>query len=109
MIPIHPISVKTCRTHYGKPVCVIMQDGTRLIGTLSRVEKGKLILNEEPVMPMQTNHKKTRARKRFASGITKKVREVKTDAFSAPAPAYPFGGGRVVIDTAVIALLFPLS
>lgn len=46
MRPIHPINEEQCRPYYGQPVFIILKDGTELVGTLSRLDKGKLYLNE---------------------------------------------------------------
>ncbi|WJH37180.1 hypothetical protein N6H14_16910 [Paenibacillus sp. CC-CFT747] len=47
MYPIHPVTVESCKPHYGRLVCAVMQDGTQHIGILSRVHGGKLYLNED--------------------------------------------------------------
>jgi small nuclear ribonucleoprotein (snRNP)-like protein len=52
MQPIYPITDKTCRSLYGKPVLIFLNDGSEIYGVLSRIEKNKLILNEKK----QKNH-----------------------------------------------------
>lgn len=110
MKPIHPISVKSCKAYYGKPVCIILKDGAQLVGTLSRLENGKLILNDKPAVRLQTKTPKSGAKKGKPGAKTKKALEAQTTAhLYAPAPVHPFGGGRIVLDSALIALLFPLG
>ncbi|MBP1157081.1 MULTISPECIES: hypothetical protein [unclassified Paenibacillus] len=110
MKPIHPISVKGCKAYYGKPVCVILKDGAQLVGILSRLEKGKLILNDEPAVRLKVKTKKSGAKKGKTGVNTKKALEAQTTAYPyAPSPVQPFGGGRIILDPALIAMLFALS
>ncbi|KZE74771.1 hypothetical protein AV654_29065 [Paenibacillus elgii] len=46
MRPIHPINEEQCRPYFGQPVFIILKNGTELVGTLSRLDKGKLYFNE---------------------------------------------------------------
>lgn len=111
MIPIHPISEAVCKAFYGKPVCVILEDGAQLVGTLSQWEKGKLILNDDSAVKLktQTQTQKSRTRKGKPGTKAKKALEAKTAAFPvAPSPIHPFGGSRMEFEPSRIAMLFAL-
>lgn len=43
---VYPITEETCSALYGRPVLVYLKDGSEVTGLLSRVEKGRLILND---------------------------------------------------------------
>lgn len=70
MYPIYPIHEETCKPHYGRPVLVVLQDGTRHMGILSKLEGGKLILNEAPEAETK-GKKKAKKVKTRASGRKK--------------------------------------
>jgi hypothetical protein len=115
MIPIHPVEEKAVSRYIGMPVCAVLQDGTRHYGILSRIEKGKLILNESPEEAESANLKR-RSRGKAKTTSVRKGAKAKISAFPAvegfPGP-YPYGypnpfGGRIVLDLAAIALLFLL-
>lgn len=46
MQPFQPITEKYCRSLVGKPVLVYLTNGSDIYGIVSRVEKNKLILND---------------------------------------------------------------
>lgn len=46
---VHPIKPEECRSLTGMYVCAVLQDGNRYYGILSRVDSGKLYLNESAV------------------------------------------------------------
>jgi small nuclear ribonucleoprotein (snRNP)-like protein len=46
MQPFHPITEKSCKNLVGKPVLVFLTNGSEIYGIVSRVEKNKLILND---------------------------------------------------------------
>ncbi|ALS23787.1 MULTISPECIES: hypothetical protein [Paenibacillus] len=109
MTPIHPISEKVCKAFYGKPVCVILKNGAQFIGTLSRWEKGKLILNDEPAVKLQSKTKKSRAGKGRTGSKASKAAGVRTAAVPAPLPQVPpFGGSRMEFIPSRIAWLLAL-
>ncbi|MDR6554177.1 hypothetical protein [Paenibacillus qinlingensis] len=47
MQPFHPITEKSCRNLIGKTVLIYLSNGSEIYGIVSRVEKNKLILNDE--------------------------------------------------------------
>lgn len=60
MQPIHPITDKTCRSLYGKPVLIFLNDGSEIYGILSRIEKNKLFLNDDVTTTLNSATKKTK-------------------------------------------------
>lgn len=60
MQPIYPITDKTCRSLYGKPVLIFFNDGSEIYGILSRIEKNKLILNDDSASKLSSTTKKTK-------------------------------------------------
>lgn len=109
MTPIHPISEEVCKAFYGQPVCVILKDGAHLVGTLSRWEKGKLILNDDSAVKLQAKTKKSGTKKGKTGAKTKKALEGQTTAFPAVLPPIPpFVGSRMEFEPSRIAMLFAL-
>lgn len=43
---IHPVCEETVSPHVGRPVCLVMRDGTHMYGTLGGCRDGKVYLNE---------------------------------------------------------------
>lgn len=113
MVPIHPVEEKVISRYIGMPVCAILHDGTRHYGILSRIEKGKLILNASPEETESASLKRrSRGKARTTSGRKGAKAKAQISAFPAvegfPGPyPNPFGG-RIVLDLAAIALLFLL-
>lgn len=112
MKAIQPISTEQCRPYYGKPVCVVLRDGTELFGTLSRFDGNKLILNEEATVSTKKtkaikstikSKKGNTARKAAASGQTANTLS------SGPVPGFSPFGGPIALDSASIGLLFALD
>ncbi|NOU75244.1 hypothetical protein GC098_28295 [Paenibacillus sp. LMG 31458] len=60
MQPIYPITDKTCRSLYGKPVLIFLNDGSQIYGILSRIEKNKLFLNDDVTTKLNSATKKTK-------------------------------------------------
>ncbi len=42
---IYPITESSCLSHIGRPICAVLQDGTRYYGVLEQVKDGQIILN----------------------------------------------------------------
>ncbi|MCP3773862.1 hypothetical protein NLX71_11125 [Paenibacillus sp. MZ04-78.2] len=120
MRPIYPINEEQCRPYYGQPVFIILTDGTELVGTLSRLDNGKLYFNETAAS-IQSNanapakSKQTRA-KSSSSGKarvqTKKSDKPRTtaanEALPAPYPNSELFGAPFALDIASIgALIVP--
>ncbi|WP_010271492.1 hypothetical protein [Paenibacillus senegalensis] len=131
---IYPITEEACKPFWGRPVMVVMNDGTRHIGTLSGIVKNQLILNDESGNPYSlsypADHKTGKSSKRAklnakAGGKNKKTKsgEATVSAYS-PGPVFedgaygpqrwqgygyrpfPYFGERLALDLAAIALLF---
>ncbi|WP_426451526.1 hypothetical protein ACP26L_05410 [Paenibacillus sp. S-38] len=113
---IHNICEEECKPHYGKPVVLLLRDGTEVYGTLSRIQGGQLILNETagggPAEDLTLSRKKTKARKGSSAKTSAKA-DAATRAFGGPypgpstfGPVYPFA--PIALDLALIALLFVL-
>ncbi|TDF91844.1 hypothetical protein [Paenibacillus piri] len=96
---IHPISEASCREHYGKPVLVILKDGGEIAGILTKVGPDTLVLNGEA----DISSGKSRSPKRNMK--SKRINHKAEVSFS-PFPNTGFGGGGLVLDLALIALLF---
>ncbi|MED4604149.1 hypothetical protein P9314_26330 [Paenibacillus validus] len=127
MKPIYPIGEAGCRPHYGKPVCVILKNGTEIFGTLIGVKKGELILSydeEEAVAPASGPTRSSRRspkKKAPASGkragkgtAAEHIAQASAHPFGpSPYPAYPVSvlqhGRRVVLDIGLVGLLFTLA
>ncbi|WP_019535943.1 hypothetical protein [Paenibacillus ginsengihumi] len=111
MVPINPISEETCRPHYGKPVCVILRDGTEIVGILSRVHEGSLILNEEDGVDKADTMKTRNGKSLPAKGRGKKTAGTQAKASVNAVPFFGAGpgfGGPLTLDLGLVALLFLL-
>jgi hypothetical protein len=132
---VFPVTEQTCREHCGKPVLIFLNDGSEITGMLSRVEGGKLYLNEqsdtsdenqsddETVASSSKKKKtvKTRAIKKKKAAGGKKVRTAAAntaDPFFGPygLPPAEYGGGAyggyaapLVFDINAVAALFVLD
>lgn len=100
---IDPICEANCKPHIGKPVCVVMVDGTTIYGTLGGLKGDKLTLRSslgagegEEITTNQLKEKK---------GKGKKAQTKALGPARYPYPAYPYPG-ELVLDLALIALLF---
>jgi hypothetical protein len=114
---IYPITEESCRAHSGKPVLLFLTNGTEIQGMLSRVEGGKLYLNEQPGSGRGDNTIRKKAKVRAKTGTAKKTSAAK----NAPAPDFgspfyepepsPYGygfGAPLAFDLTEIAALFVL-
>jgi hypothetical protein len=108
MIPIHPIIRGNVEAHYGKPVYIVMKDGTEHIGILSRMKNGQLFLNEQPALDIQSSRGKASKRKKNASTQIADAPLPVTAGYYPPYPPH-FYGPRLVLDAAAIALLFLIA
>lgn len=104
---ISPVNMETCRAYIGRPVCVILQDGTYMIGTLSGVSESGIHLNGGHAGEATLSTKAKVAQKELNHLGQKAL----TSAYG-PAQPYPVGGynygyaaSRAFAWTA-IALLF---
>jgi hypothetical protein len=108
--PIYPVTAETCSRFAGMPVCVVLHDGTRHYGILSRVEGGKVILNDAPqaLTASKKNRKQTNRQVKTSAKnkATSKPASVSDFGYGNPA-FFPFGG-RIALDLAAIAFLFLL-
>ncbi|MCY9691760.1 hypothetical protein [Paenibacillus alginolyticus] len=77
MQPIYPITDKTCRSLYGKPVLIFLNDGSEIYGVLSRIEKNKLILNDDAATKLNTTTKKSK--KTISKSKTIKTKQSKPE------------------------------
>ncbi|MFC0215213.1 hypothetical protein ACFFK0_22735 [Paenibacillus chartarius] len=113
---IYPITEEACRCHCGKPVLIYLADGSEVYGMLSRVENGKLVLNEPETAAEASGKSVTTSQRKSSARSGKKTRgrypTVQTSAFGAfPGPFFPpFGllGPVLAFDLAFIAALFLL-
>ncbi|CAH1209920.1 hypothetical protein PAECIP111891_03441 [Paenibacillus allorhizoplanae] len=60
MQPFHPITEKSCKNLVGKPVLVFLTNGSEIYGIVSRVEKNKLILNDNQQANTKSSSKSTK-------------------------------------------------
>ncbi|RKN65477.1 hypothetical protein [Paenibacillus ginsengarvi] len=127
MEQIVPINEETCTHFIGVPVCAVLNDGNRHFGIISKVRKGKLILNDSSedessgaVKRSKGEATKTTAAKTRKTPTSRKSkRGLQLSAFPPEAPAEHFEpfetleprspfGAKVSVDLANIAGLFPL-
>ncbi len=90
---INPINAETCESYYGKPVCAVLYDGSRVYGYLNRIENGELILSHQPTV----------------AGTSVQIKKRKKANTSSLYPYPPYGrfpGGFLALELALIALLF---
>jgi hypothetical protein len=88
---IFPITEKSCIALCNKPVLIFLNDGSEIYGMLSRVEKGKLILNDQSsgVSNLSTKKSKKKTTKVKTKHIKAKAQASEPD--SAPAGYSSFG------------------
>lgn len=112
MYPIHPISQDTVKPLYGQLVCVMMKDGTRHVGVLSLLHKGRLILNDDSNEQLGPVEKEPKQKKKKGNKIHKKSLTTSSlpDAHINYYPYNPYYGfrERLVLDIALIGFLFLL-
>jgi small nuclear ribonucleoprotein (snRNP)-like protein len=116
--PIHPITEKTCRSLYGKPVLIYLNDGSEIYGVLSRFEKNTLILNDDASPKLSSAKKKiknndaktkaaktkqTKSQPAIADQVSEGYSFFGLPLFGGPAPGYP---GAINIPLSSIAAMF---
>lgn len=78
MFPVYPITEQNIKPYCGNLVCIVTNEGRRFIGTLSRIDSGQLILNEDPeearIAEQQKALKSRKNKKAKAKANAKKVR-----------------------------------
>ncbi|MCZ8522844.1 MULTISPECIES: hypothetical protein [Paenibacillus] len=114
---IHNICEEECKPHYGKPVVLLLRDGSEIYGTLSRISDGKLVLNEVEEAGGASNlavaGKKSLARKKGRTAKKAGRPDASTQSlgngpYPGPYPYTPFYPSPILLDLALIALLFVL-
>lgn len=114
MKPIHPICEEKCKEHYGKPVLVVLRDGSEFVGILSRFDQDKIYFNEEAAFtenaPTTTTNTVVKKTKKISVNSNKKKNGGRAVVSNTPqgfgsSPFHPFGGA-LALDVAFIALLF---
>lgn len=124
MDQIYPLEEDLISQYCGLPVYVVMKDGSRHIGILSRCSKGKLTLNEDPnkaaaveteaeAEPPKSSKKNKKSGKSKSPSKSSKQPEqpVQTQSYPfdpyyyEPRPYIPFRD-VIAIDLAHVAFLF---
>jgi len=93
---IEAIRIDACHHHVGKPVCVVLQDGSHVYGVLGGLQDGRLILYRAMKGP---------GKLAVSAAKAKRTLRAKTKAFWYGPPFYP---NPYLVDAALIALLFTL-
>lgn len=101
---IRQISLDSCSSYVGTPVCAVLRDGTHYYGVLGGLNEGKLWLYESVQGPGTLTVSGVKAKKRLAD--IKHKAATKSFGFGYPY-AYPYAGA-FALDAALIALLFTL-
>jgi hypothetical protein len=120
MEPIYPLTEEHLDRFRGQLVCVVMKDGTRHVGVLSRCRGGRLVLNEEAGSGEDGADQQVEAsgkrRSRRRSGSRKRSGKP-AEAYAAGfgrgewagppfyGPPHGFFGPRLLLDLALIALV----
>lgn len=92
---ISPVTPETCRPLIGKPVCVVLHDGSRYYGYLQVAETDRLLL--------AANADGDNER----SGPATRTTPLRKNAHF-PDPRYGYPGGKLVLPLERVALLFTL-
>ncbi|WP_276354374.1 hypothetical protein [Cohnella caldifontis] len=99
MVPITPLTPAGISPFIGKPVCAVMQDGTRHFGILHGCDGGQLFLNALPGGPVLASVERGKAR-------GAKTEKAQTRAFFGPFGGFGFGFGAIALSLALLAALF---
>ena len=92
---ISPVTAESCNSYIGKPVCAVLQDGSRVYGYLHGVESGKLLLRLNPESADVSSAKRKKGKQ-----------AARTNAFYPYAPYGFYAPGILALELALIALLF---
>jgi len=126
MEPIFPLTEEHLDRFRGQLVCVVMQDGTRHVGILSRCRNGRLVLNDDAGGDGPDLHADAGGKRRSRRQSVSRKRSGKPAGAAQPDVAYaagfgsggwagppygpygPYGffGPRLLLDLALIALVF---
>ncbi|ACS99788.1 hypothetical protein [Paenibacillus sp. JDR-2] len=125
MEQIYPLEEDIVSRYCGMPVYIIMKDGSRHIGMLSRCAGGKLTLNGDPnvssagepedvpAKSSKKNKKSSKSKLQPQAKSSKPEQPVQTQSYPfdpyyyEPRPYYPFRD-LITLDFALIAFLFLL-
>ncbi|WP_127491053.1 hypothetical protein [Paenibacillus glycanilyticus] len=126
MEQIYPLEEDIVSRYCGMPVYIIMKDGSRHIGRLSKCKGGKLTLNGDPnvsdadepeAVPDKSSSKKSKknSKSKFQQQAksSKPEQPVQTQSYPfdpyyyEPRPYYPFRD-LITLDFALVAFLFLL-
>lgn len=123
MEPIYPLTEEHLDQFRGQLVCVVMKDGTRHVGVLSRCRGGRLVLNDFDdgdygKIAGRRDDAEEKRRPRRRSGSRKRAKPAGETARASgfvgewgapygPYGPYPYGffGPRLLLDLALIALV----
>lgn len=92
---ISPATPEACRPKIGKPVCVVLHDGSRFYGYLHAAEEERLVLSAKP------------GENAGLSGKNTVKKNVRTKAVF-PIPQYGYPGGLLALEWPLIALVITL-
>lgn len=123
MEPIYPLTEEHLDRFRGQLVCVVMQDGTRHVGVLSRCRGGRLVLNGDAggdgdgaaqveASGKRRSRRRSESRKRGGktAGEAAYAAGFGSGGWAGPpyGPYGPYGffGPRLLLDLALIALVF---
>jgi len=97
---IDPVTEKQCKAYYGRPVYVMLHDGTQIIGILSKLDGGKLYLNADGDKRPNTKRKSKISFKK--KSVSKRpIRSVKSPYPAAIGPALTIDLGHIGLLLAV--------
>lgn len=81
MFPVYPITEQNVKPYCGNQVCIVTNEGRQLIGTLSRIDNGQLILNEDPAEArIAEQHKAVGSRKNKGAKTKANAKKAKASA-----------------------------
>ncbi|MBR2565034.1 MAG: hypothetical protein IKE29_10470 [Paenibacillus sp.] len=106
---IHPVCEETISPHVGRPVCLVMNDGRHMYGTLGGCRDGKVYLNECFQGPRLSSVQSKQQLRKIGTKELTSAKKAKSSAYG----RYPYGGGYgygygAGYDVALIATLFLL-
>lgn len=106
MQQIYPVSHERCKSHIGKTVCAVLQDGRYYVGTITGVNERGIELNGGYSKASVLSTKPAKAKKQLQGMQAKaKTKGVDDGYWGNGYPGYGFGWG-FGLEWAAIALLF---